>query len=537
MAYPIRSPKAIGVVRKHPDYSFLIFLAALVMVVAYLYFYSKGLTNVYPDGNSKMAHARRVFDNYTGEFKLANLGLVWLWGQSLLILPTVWNDWMYKTGMSGSIVSMASFAACVVFVYEIVRTLTGSRFGSLAASAVTLTTLNLIYFGTTPMTEPQIIASIALCALSLIKVEQSVHAGGTESKWLTIASLSLGVAVYVRYDMWYLIVGAIPLIGIVMLTKNIRGAELVAKMGQLFIVPLFGILLWLFWQFLQTKDPLYFSHGPYSAKEKDVVVLGQNDSVGNITESINQYLGAVRWNFDDKILLIALCGVALYLVRFLLRKETLISPLFLGGIVLFNIQSLFTGQSAIVAEKERMLNIRYGLTIIVLVTVGYAYVPALMCASKNRILKFTGRGLTVLAIGLCVFSLYPQLQEPVANTTVLSGYLSDERQARLEMADYIVEHYDGGDILIDIIVPSAEPLLYETGLDQSEFLTETYPLLWQQALSEPLYFTDWIFVFAQGDRVGHAIARTPDFSSYYSVAYANDVGTLYLRHDKWRKRL
>jgi len=438
--------------------------------------------------------------------------------------------------MSGSIISIASFVMTAVIVYETVRVITGSKLGGVIASSIIITTLNLIYFATTPMTEPQIIASFALCGLALIKYEVAVKSGSQSLKWLVIAALSFGYAVNVRYDMWFMTAAiGFPLMALILWTNNVRGWEFIVKLGQIFSVPAAGVLGWIFWQYLQTGDPFYFANGPYSAHQKDVVGLNQHDSVGNIVVSIRTYVSAVRWNFDDRILVLAVGGALIYGVRFILRKEKLISPVFFAGICLFNVQSLFSGQSSIAADTTHQLNIRYGLTVVIAIAVLYAYIPGVLSSSSKRFLRYSGYLLAVLAIGLAAQSLFVQLSDPVENTTVLTGYLTDDYYARVEMAGCMAKHYDDGGILIDVLPPANEPLTVESRINQSEFLTETYSTLWQQAMAEPLYFTDWIYVSSAGDRVGDSIAQVPNFSSYYDkTSCSNAVGTLYLRKEEYR---
>ena len=503
---------------------------------SFWYYYGKGLTNVYPDGNSKLAHSRRVFDNYDGVFKLANLGLIWLWGQSSLMVPTVWIPWMYHSGMSGSIISIASFVMTAILVYEIVKLMTGSKLGGLVASSIILTTLNLVYFATTPMTEPQIIASFALCGLAMIKFELAVKAKSQSLKWLVIAALSFGYAVNVRYDMWFMTAAiGFPLMALILWTNNVRGWEFVVKLGQIFSVPAVGVLGWILWQYLQTGQPFYFANGPYSAHQKDVVGLNQYDSVGNILVSIRTYISAVRWNFDDRVLVLAVGGALIYGTRFVLRKERLISPVFFAGICLFNVESLFSGQSTIAADTTHQLNIRYGLTVVIAIAVLYAYIPGVLSASSRCVVRYSGYLVAALAIGLATQSLVVQLSDPVKNTTVLTGYLTPDYYARVEMAECMAERYDNGGILIDVLPPANEPLTVESRINQSEFLTETYSQLWKQALAEPLYFTDWIYVSQGGDRVGDSIAQVPNFKSYYDkTSCSNSSGTLYLRKEEYR---
>ena len=86
----------------------LIYLLALVASVgAWSFYYLNNLTLSYNDARSHLNVSRRVVNSLQPGF--AQLGSVWLPLQHVLQLPTIGFDYMYRTGLSGSIVSMIAF--------------------------------------------------------------------------------------------------------------------------------------------------------------------------------------------------------------------------------------------------------------------------------------------------------------------------------------------------------------------------------------------------------------------------------------------
>ena len=95
--------------------------------------------------------ARRTIDSVTPSF--AQLGYVWLPLPHLLMLPLVWNDTLWHTGLACSIVSLAAFALATAYLYRTVCALTGSGVAGLVGAALFATNPNLLFMQATPMAE------------------------------------------------------------------------------------------------------------------------------------------------------------------------------------------------------------------------------------------------------------------------------------------------------------------------------------------------------------------------------------------------
>src|SRR5580704_13327308 len=94
----------------------LCFLAsAAVMAAALTYFYRSGST-LYPgDAEAHLNIARRIIDSRTPGW--SQIGTTWLPLPHLLMIPLVRNDWMWRTGLAGAIVSGVSMALAAAFLF------------------------------------------------------------------------------------------------------------------------------------------------------------------------------------------------------------------------------------------------------------------------------------------------------------------------------------------------------------------------------------------------------------------------------------
>lgn len=522
-----------ALVARHTDRILMVLVAMVAagIITAFFFIYfDAGRTVAYGDGITKLTMARRTFDNVEGRFSLAQLGGVWLPLPQLLMLLTVWIEPMYRNGLSGSIPSMAAFIVTAIAVFEAVRTLTGSRVGALAASCVVLFNINLIYFGTAPMSESLLVATISMAALSLVKLEKTPRS----VFWLLTASIALAVSALVRYEAWFLnAIMAPPVVVAAFWARQVRGWELVARTTTLFALPAFIMFSWLFvWEYPIFGDPIYFSTGPYSARAIDVFSGDNMEAVGNLRVAVDQYFSAVTWNINAAILALAATGVALFTLRVAMRSERAVSPAYLLGIPLFYITSLYLGQNAIVIRPGTLdsVNIRYGLTIIPLVAVAVGYLVGVSVSVLPRYWTLPRRVVATGIIALVMLaSLFPW-SEPVAKTAVLKDYGAQFNANLTELAYWLREHYDGGRILIESF-GGGNPQ-FASQIPLGEFVSEFSPKLWQEALVAPTSHVDWVYVRAKGDTVGRRMAELSDFSSNYVVAFANGEGTIYVKADR-----
>src|SRR6266699_7189029 len=79
------------------------------------YFFQTHQLVLYGDSYAHMLITRRLFDNATPGF--AQLGGVWLPLPHLLMLPFIWNDYLWRTGLAGSFSSMACYLVAVFFLF------------------------------------------------------------------------------------------------------------------------------------------------------------------------------------------------------------------------------------------------------------------------------------------------------------------------------------------------------------------------------------------------------------------------------------
>src|SRR4029077_11026055 len=111
--------------------------------------------------------ARRIVDSITPGWQ--QIGAVWLPLPHLLNALPVQFDVLYRTSASAVVISIASFAIAAGAIASIVLSTTGSSSAALAGVAGFALNPNVLYFKSTPMTEPLLLATTTVAVAMLLR--------------------------------------------------------------------------------------------------------------------------------------------------------------------------------------------------------------------------------------------------------------------------------------------------------------------------------------------------------------------------------
>jgi hypothetical protein len=232
-----------------------LFITAFVAEIsAGLYLLSRFGTT-YNMGGDTFAHLyipRVVIDN--GENSgFAQLGTVWLPLYHILLIPLVAVDWLYTTGMAGTILNALLTACISCLVYRFVREFGGSRWQGVFASLLfVLTPFSLMVVGCSAWMMP---LGVFFALLSTYYFKQYLE--GDDMKAFMKCAASVIAGTLSRYEVWPVAI----LIAVIFALRELvkRRPHRVVYVNFLF----WGIAYWLFYNLAIFRDPLIWIHGPF----------------------------------------------------------------------------------------------------------------------------------------------------------------------------------------------------------------------------------------------------------------------------------
>ncbi len=308
---PVSSPSTAGT-RGSRDALVVTAAASLLSVAALVVCYRHDLLLLYGDAVAHINIARRVFDSRHPS--PLQLGTVWLPLPHLLMLPFVVSGWMWRTGVSGAIPSMAAYVAATLGVFRLVKS-RASRPAAFLAAAFFALNPNVLYMQATAMTE---VPYLAFFVWALIGLDEFVRYSRREdaehraqaARWLQISGALLAACMLTRYDGWFDAFFFALAAGTVFVK---RGRELPVPRPQPAVwralrnfLLLTGLVaaFWLAYNYGVYGNPLEFANGPYSARAiaaRTAAASWHHPGWHSLGTSAHYYLKAARLNVGGSL--------------------------------------------------------------------------------------------------------------------------------------------------------------------------------------------------------------------------------------------
>lgn len=494
------------------DARFTLLLGAF-SIAALIFYYAKQQLLLYGDAVAHINIARRVVDNRHPLLALQYLGTVWLPLQHIAMLPFVWSEVLWRSGVAGAIPGMIAYVLGALGIFRLVSARAPKVAGYLAAAIYALNP-NLLYLQTTAMNEPIFLAFFIWTLVYLDEFLRATTAAPADAKprrALEACGITLAGAAYTRYDGWFIApIIILVLLWIVALCWK-RASNRVQRraMAKSFIeVLLLNALVPVYW-LIHTRSvsgyALDFANGPYSAKAialrskfpfypgKDHILTGAL----YFLKSAKLNVGASYWG--ELLFAIALGGTALSIWRF--RKYGVFLLLWLS--LVFYALSIAYGSVPIyvpVWYPFSYYNVRYGLELLPV----FCVFPALLVGflserARGSALKMASWCVLMAVVAGSYVSVYREtpitLREAQANSRDriaiergLASYLAGlPRSATLLMCE--AQHVGA---------------LQQAGIPLRHVTSEAEHPDWQWALLDPAHAADYV-IACQGDPVWDAV--------------------------------
>lgn len=512
----------VGAIVEKYEFKWVVIFLTFISIFAFLHFYSNGLGLAYNDARSHLDIGRRTVEGLkTG---LAQLGSVWLPLPHFLMIFTVWNDFMWHSGLSGALVSMVSYVGCGIFIWKILKQLEVSLIGRLIGVFVFAGNANVLYLQSTAMTELLLLFSMTAAFYELILWHKS------ENVWdLVKASFWIMISTLTRYEGWFIFLVALLLVTFhVYIRRGFKVAE------GIFLLMLtlsgLGIFLWFVWNLLIFKDLLYSFLGPYSAhaQQQQIFEAGELITKWNIFNSIKIYFLSLYYTIGIFTLLLSSLGMIFLFLDKRLSKflrgtiiVLLVSPL------IYNVLALFFGFSIISIVHvfgDNWFNVRYGLMMVPSVAICIGYL-----LQKARFLKYLIVPMIMIVFVKSYFSEIP--------VTIQDALWGASSKNVTQVSGFLRKHASSNEDKIFISAGSHDAIIFTSGLKMNRFIHEGTGTYWEMAGESPDRFARYIVMrtYDMKDSTFYSL-RNSDLSRYRLVL-KGEFADVYELKDEYRASL
>jgi hypothetical protein len=509
-------------------------LAFLFSVVAFAWFYHRGDILLYGDAVAHLNIARRLTDARNPGW--AQLGSVWLPLPHLLVAPFVANDWLWRTGIGGSIPSMVAYVLGVAGVYRLVRARASLAAASLAGAIYGLNP-SMLYMQSTAMTESIFLAAVVWAVVYFDDFLRALQGGapGAIPAWRAIerCGLCLAAAIFTRYDGWIVafVAGLCAVVAALRWLSRRRPPQrergrLLRSMTSFLLLLALCPTLWLAHNYKINRRPLDWLNGPYSAKAIERRSARTDDppypGKGHMIVAAQYFLKAARLNTgegarEDWLIMLAAGGVLVAALR--LRR---FGALLLLWIPLpFYAYSIGYGSVPIFVPEWwpfSYYNVRYGLELLPAIAVFAGLIPWAVSRLERRGLTMAVTGalfvVTLLAYSSSAwcFSRRSQDRDWGRRWMIPICYREAWANSRSRMAleTQVAE-------ALSAIPPNSTVLMYTSdyvgalqraGIAFDRVISESTFMAWESARSAPFAGADYIVATA-GDPVAEAVRVNP----------------------------
>lgn len=500
-------------------------LAAALSVAALLFYYAHQQILLYGDAVAHLNIARRVVDNRHPIESYGQLGTVWLPLQHIAMLPFVWVNTLWQSGIAGAIPGMVAFVLGTLGIFRLVVARAGGIAAYVAAGVYALNP-NLLYLQTTAMNEP---ICLAFFIWSLVYLDEFLRATSSSTpdspvrpprlkprRALEYCGITMAGGALTRYDGWFTacVLGVILAWMFFSWRRHIDDARLRRSATKSFFeVVLLNALIpiyWLVYTWAISGNALDFINGPYSAKAIALrsTAHGAPPYPGQdhlftaalyFLKSAQLNVGSAVWG---RVLLgLALAGSAVAVKNF--RRYGILLLLWLP--LAFYALSVAYGSVPIYIPAWypfSYYNVRYGLELLpvfaVFLALAACFIAAKIPAGLKRSVVWS---IAIALVGVSYFFVY-------AETPITL------REAKVNSRDRMALEQGLARALAQV-PPSATLLMYEAehagairlaGIPLRHVISESEHPDWEWALLDPAYRADYI-VACKGDAVWVAVQQ------------------------------
>jgi hypothetical protein len=470
--------------------------AALTGVAAALYYANLDLTLSHYDARGHLVVARRTIDGLTPGWR--QIGAVWLPLPHVLnALPVQW-DWSYRTGWSGTALSVGFLSAGLGALAGWLWRSTASWGIAVLVPVVVLLNPNVLYLQSTPMTEPLLFGLSLAAIVSMDRWLQRPAPDQTLRTGTVLAALVL-----TRYEGWFIAAALVALAAVVSAPRAARLA----------LYPVAAVIAFLLLSWGSTGQ-WFVTSGFFEANNPALGDLSL--ALGQVAEGVTALGG--RWLRWFGLAGVIACLVAAAQAARVRSREGIaraLVPLTLAAAAALPAYAFFSGHP---------VRIRYMTALIVAAPVIGAFALARL---PRRLRAPAAAALLALAVWVT-----PPLDQaaPMVREAQRERPTSEARQA---VTAALTHAWDGSPIMASMgSLGHYMQQLAVHGFELRDFLHEGNGDLWTAALAAPRPYVKWILIEESaegGDSLAALTRVNPAFLAGFTRAAHGGGVVLYVR--------
>ena len=491
-------------------------VAAVILAVAaanLAFFYSRGLINLYGDSRAHLEGARRLLDSLTPGYQ--EIGTVWLPLPHLLMALPAQNDFLWRTGLAGGIVSSLAFGLAAWIVFRLSHAMNGSLAAGSVAVAGFLLCPNMLYLASTPLTEPLAILFVLLLVYGLFRFQTT----GTRAS-LIGAALAGFAGTLTRYEGWSLL----PLAALfILLVQNEFRPRRLRRAFLFALIAGAGPGLWFLHNAYRFGNPLEFYNGPFSARG---IYAHQLATTGFRFPTDGSLRVAARYYLEDLQLVIGVWPLALALLGLIAwaidpaRRARRAAALLL--LLPFPFHLLSMAHAAVPLYVPTLFphtywNLRLGMEMLPASVIFPSFLIPLKASRRLRhpvvallLALIIGQHITTASRGAT--------QLAVAKEGILNTPCRSKRQQALMR--FLRDHYSGGLILI---AAGKWPCVLPTlGIPLRKTVSDANQEYWRRMRVAPEQWVEWI-VRGDDEPVDWLMRSHPEAFRRFEVAFRAEI--------------